>query len=625
MPIYYGPSTSETSLLNRLLWDTDVDWNKGTSETFTGPGSEIYLTWHLNESSGTTTADSSKYNRPGTLMTVSEFLNPSLWVTGKLNNAISNPGEYEAVNYIQGGNIAGFEWNQPFSVECWFNQSAGYDVSMAGNFSSVDGKGWTVFIQEGYLRLDLNGGDGNYIQVNSDVQVTPNTYQHLVVTYDGSGVAAGVKFYLDGTLLGTTVVYDGLNSTSIVPATNNFRVMAINDTGWGWIGQIDEFNLYSIVLTQGKVNFRYNFGNGTETPAFTEITGTVDVVGTGSSAIIAPATVQIPASFVYANWHFNETSGTVIADSSENLHNGLLTVGSGPGFAAGILNNAVVYTGDTNIMYGNIAGFEYTDPFSLECWVYFTNNGDSFTLMSKYDASGDGIGYCTSLGDGYFKIMIAANATAEVAIHCLTNDRISDATWHHLVVTYDGSGLAAGVIFYVDGAAVGSYAYFDGLGGNSILNSANFGMGVIEPGVAPFFGSIDEAAIYTQVLTPAQVAFRYNSGVGTETIFTTPEYLTFASYQTNPADSKIAGQLWGAFNFMRTTPVGTTAVVKVRVADDANAMGSYGSPLVAGTDIGLSGQFIQFSVDFTGTATERSSVDYISALYVAIPVHSVLP
>ena len=391
MPIYYGPSTSEISLLNRLLWDTDVDWNKGTlgtdvevvgsgttafiaPKTTVWPGTEVYLNWRFNETEGTIAADSSYYNRPGTLMTVSEFLNPSLWVAGKLNNAISNPGEYEAVNYVDGGDIAAFEWDDQFSVECWFNHTPGYDVSLAGNFSEVDGKGWQVFIQEDYLRIDLNGGGGNYFQVYTTTTVTTNTWQHLVITYDGSGLAAGVKIYLDGTLLTNSVYYDGLVETSIVPATNDFRVMANSRTGWGWIGQIDEFTLYTVVLSQANVDFRYNAGDGTQTPVFTQ-----------------------------------------------------------------------------------------------------------------------------------------------------------------------------------------------------------------------------------------------------------PIYPTTAHYETNPADSKIAGQLWNSFNVLRSTPSGTTAVVKVRVSDDTNSMGSYGAALVPGVDLNLTGQFIQFSVDFTGTDTVRAAIDYISALYVALPVHLVTP
>ena len=386
-----GSINSTTLNTNRLFWDTDTDWNKGTlgsdvevvgtgttaaiaPKTTLWPGTEVYLSWHLNETEGTTAADSSYYNRPGTLMTVSEFLNPSLWVTGKLNNAISNPGEYEAVNYINGGDIASFEWNDPFSVECWFNHTPGYDVSLAGNFSDADGKGWEIFIQEDYLRFDLNGGGGNFLQVYTTTQVTTNTYQHLVITYDGSGLASGVKFYLDGTLLTNSIYYDGLVETSIVPATNNFRVMANSRTGWGWIGQIDEFNIYTVVLSQANVTTRYNSGDGTETP-----------------------------------------------------------------------------------------------------------------------------------------------------------------------------------------------------------------------------------------------------------IFTQPIYPTTANYKTNIVDSKIAGQLWGEFNYSRTTPSGTTVVVKCRVSDDQNNMGSYGSSLTPGTSIGLNGQFIQFSVDFTGTDTVRSLVDYISTLYTAPTVIDVEP
>lgn len=380
----------EPSQLYRLIWDTDTDWNKGTlgadvevvdsgssakiaPKTTIWPGTEIYLIWRFNETSGTTAADSSYYNRPGTLITT-EGNQPAQWVAGKLNNAISNPGELEAGDFVEGGDIAGFEWNQPFSVECWFNQAAGFDVTIAGNYNSTDVKGWHLGIQEGYLRMSLVGGAENFIQTYSTSTVTPNTYQHLVVTYDGSGLAAGVKIYLDGILLENSVFMDSLAETSIIPATNNFRVGAVLDVGSGWVGQLDEFNLYTVVLSQANVDFRYNAGDGTETPVFTQ-----------------------------------------------------------------------------------------------------------------------------------------------------------------------------------------------------------------------------------------------------------PIYPTTAHYETNIADSKIAGQLWGAFNFTRTTPAGTTVVVKVRVADDANNMGSYGSSLAAGVDIALNGQFIQFSVDFTGTTTERALVDYISSLYIALPVHLVLP
>lgn len=295
MPLFSGtPLTTDGSIPiefispKRALWSTDTDWNKGNlgsdievngtgasavirPNSYTVYGTNIYLNWKLNETSGTVASDSSQYNRPGTLMTVSEFLNPSQWITGKLNNAISNPGEYEAVNYISGGDIAGFEYTQPFSIECWFNHTPGYDVSLAGNYDSEDGKGWCIYIQEDYLRFDLRGGGDNYVQVYTNEKVTTNTWQHLVITYNGNGAASGVKFYLDGVLLTTNVYYDGLNSTSIIPAVNDFHLMAVMDTGWGWIGQVDEFTLYTKVLTQTDVDTKYNSGNGTETPLETGI------------------------------------------------------------------------------------------------------------------------------------------------------------------------------------------------------------------------------------------------------------------------------------------------------------------------------------------------------------------
>jgi hypothetical protein len=54
-------------------------------------------------------------------------------------------------------------------------------------------------------------------------------------------------------------------------------------------------------------------------------------------------------------------------------------------------------------------------------------------------------------------------------------------------------------------------------------------------------------------------------------------------------------------------------------------MGSYGSVLTPGIDLDLIGQFIQFSVDFTGTTSVRATVESIGVLYTALPVHVVAP
>jgi hypothetical protein len=54
-------------------------------------------------------------------------------------------------------------------------------------------------------------------------------------------------------------------------------------------------------------------------------------------------------------------------------------------------------------------------------------------------------------------------------------------------------------------------------------------------------------------------------------------------------------------------------------------MGSYGSPLVIGNAINLNGEFIQFSIDFTGTPTARALVDYIAARYVTPLIQDVAP
>jgi hypothetical protein len=159
--------TGTRATYQRLAWDTDVEWERGTygadievygtgiasvirPSTEDIPSDYIYLTWNFNESSGTSVADSSQYDRSGELITPEPYL-PAQWVTGKINNAISNPGESEAADYADGGSIAGFEWSQPFSIDCWIKPSAGYDfLGLTGKYSVTESKGWLVFLQNNY-------------------------------------------------------------------------------------------------------------------------------------------------------------------------------------------------------------------------------------------------------------------------------------------------------------------------------------------------------------------------------------------------------------------------------------------------------------------------------------------
>jgi hypothetical protein len=216
------------------------------------------------------------------------------------------------------------------------------------------------------------------------------------------------------------------------------------------------------------------------------------------------------------------------------------------------------------------------------------------------------------------------SATNFIQIYGAT--QIPDTTYTHLVITYDGLGLASGVNFYINGVLTGTSIYWDSLNSTSILNTANLNIGASPNRGQGFIGQIDEFNIYTKVLSQTDVDFRYNSGTGTETPFElTTRYKTSGHYETNIFDSQFLNQNWGTLQIGASTPTGTTLTIKARTSNDKLIMGDYSNPLNIGEETELIGQYIQLSIDFTGTFTERAVVDYIATLYVTPLLNDVTP
>lgn len=97
---------------------------------------------------------------------------------------------------------------------------------------------------------------------------------------------------------------------------------------------------------------------------------------------------------------------------------------------------------------------------------------------------------------------------------------VLDNAWHFVAFTYDGSKSAAGVKIYVDGVDRTGNTTANSLTG-SLANgaSAELNLGSRQSGAAHNFnGLIDEARIFSNVLTPAEISSLYTSNSITDTL-----------------------------------------------------------------------------------------------------------
>jgi len=201
------------------------------------------------------------------------------------------------------------------------------------------------------------------------------------------------------------------------------------------------------------------------------------------------------------------------SDISGRYQHGRMVRGD-PTFDAGQVGRAVTFDGDTEVSFGSVGAFDRTDPFSLAVWLKGRAN-KPITVFQKLDGSERRRGFEWLLEDlALFDIQkwaarLTITLTSESpasALRIRTRERIKLGEWHHVALTYDGSGKAAGLGIYVDGERAATEVLRDTLSG-SIATAAPLLLGSRELAkpVQPFTGQIDDLRLYNRALGPAEI------------------------------------------------------------------------------------------------------------------------
>ncbi len=112
--------------------------------------------------------------------------------------------------------VGDFEKDQAFSYGLWVKpgrKGLGGAI-LARMDDAADYRGWDLWLENGKLAAHIiSKWPEDAVKVTSDGELKPGVWNHVQMTHDGSGKAAGVKLYLDGKLRAVTPQADALKGS----------------------------------------------------------------------------------------------------------------------------------------------------------------------------------------------------------------------------------------------------------------------------------------------------------------------------------------------------------------------------------------------------------------------------
>lgn len=203
----------------------------------------------LNEGTGNDVA-----NLCGTSVAVAAT-GPIVWTPGgKLGPApLLQPG-----GTFELGNIGDFEAAQPFSYGAWIK--AGRNGVFGAILARMDEKagyrGWDLWQSDRALSVHLiHQWPEDAIKVTTrDAVLKPGQWQHVFVTYDGSGKAAGIKIHVDGAEQKRLIVNQNtLKKASSIRTPAPLRVGQRSEGQVFAGGSVQDVRVYARTLSEADV------------------------------------------------------------------------------------------------------------------------------------------------------------------------------------------------------------------------------------------------------------------------------------------------------------------------------------------------------------------------------------
>ncbi len=421
-----------------------------------------------------------------------------------------------------------------FTAETWMRTTSTAGGKILGFGDSANGNNSTSYDRQVYLddagHLTFGVYPGAVRSMTSADTFNDGQWHHVVAELSPAGMALFVDGIQQGFDAGTTtgqsytgywhLGYDNLSGWPNAGDTTNFK------------GDLDETAFYPTALTVAQIRDHY-----------TKSGRSVDIQSQPADSYGAGVYNDNPTLY----WRLNDTSGPSIKDAGVNRQPGVAAGGVTYGAASpvsGSTGTAVGFNG-SDATIASVKAAAAPSVYSEELWFNTTTTSGGKLIgygdqQSGYSGNYDRHVYMENSGQLTFGTWTGqTNLATSPASY-------NDGKWHQMVATQGSDGMK----LYLDGVLVATNAQTQAQGYNGywrVGGDSDWG------GDSAFFkGSIDEVAVYPNVLTPTQVKNHYAASSAATNAAPTASFTSscqsgscaFDGSASSDSDGTIASYAW---------------------------------------------------------------------------------
>lgn len=167
---------------------------------------------------------------------------------------------------------------------------------------------------------------------------------------------------------------------------------------------------------------------------------------------------------------------------------------------------ALQLASDAVVDLGDVAGaWEHDQAFSYGAWIQLSDGNTGGAILARMDEEQEYRGFDLWLEKNRVGAHII-HAWPDDALKVVTSEPLPTGRWHHVLVTYDGSGQADGLNIYVDGQRRADRSVQAKSLSGTIRNQVPLRLGARSKGSTPAKTRLNDVRMYDRMLADEEVA-----------------------------------------------------------------------------------------------------------------------